>query len=298
MYDVVQMAGLFIEDGPIVQVKDRENKPGVLRDKDKSVLYSGPLAVMVNEFSASASEIFAAAIQDYGRGVIIGSTTTYGKGTVQRNIGLDPETGFSMSNSDLGTVKLTLQKFYRINGGSTQLRGVSSDIVLPDQLENLKLREKDNPDALPWDEINKSPYSAWNAGYDLKVIQQLSSQRVENDPAFKLIKENTEWLAIQNNKQYSLELDKYRKEQKKIRATFAQNESLMKLKTELNVTALPGETNRWANDKAKQERFNQWLKNLQKDIYLDQAVKVVDDIISQQNLVKAKLAEEKPKKAF
>jgi carboxyl-terminal processing protease len=299
LYDVVQMAGLFIEEGPIVQVKDRENKPSVLRDKDKNVLYSGPLAVMVNEFSASASEIFAAAIQDYGRGVVIGSTSTYGKGTVQRNIGLDPETGFSMSNSDLGTVKLTLQKFYRINGGSTQLKGVTSDIVLPDQLEHLKVREKDNPDALPWDEINKSPYSAWNAGYDLKTIQQLSSQRLENDPVFKLIKENTEWLASQNNKQYSLQLDKYKKEQKMIRATFAQNDALMKLKAEINVTALPGEVNRWADDKSKQERFNQWLERLRKDIYLDQAVKVVNDVINQQNLVKAKKPEEeKPKKAF
>ena len=253
---------------------------------------------MVNEFSASASEIFAAAIQDYGRGVVIGSTSTYGKGTVQRNIGLDPETGFSMSNSELGTVKLTLQKFYRINGGSTQLKGVTSDIVLPDQLEHLKVREKDNPDALPWDEINKSPYSAWNAGYDLKVILQLSNQRIENDPAFKLIKENTEWLASQNDKQYSLQLDKYRKEQKLIRSTFTQNESLMKLKNDINVAALPGEDERWANDKSKQERFNQWLKNLRKDIYLDQAVKVVGDIISQQNLVKAKKGEEIPKKAF
>jgi len=298
LYDVVQMAGLFIEEGPIVQVKAREDKPAVLRDKDKSVLYSGPLAVMVNEFSASASEIFAAAIQDYGRGVVIGSTSTYGKGTVQRNIGLDPETGFSMSNSDLGTVKLTLQKFYRINGGSTQLRGVTSDIVLPDQLEKLKVREKDNPDALPWDEINKSPYSAWNAGYDLKTIQQLSNRRLENDPTFQLIKENTEWLAEQNNKQYSLQLDKYRKEQKQIRATFAQNEALMKLKNEINVTALPGETNRWADDKNKQDRFNQWLKNLSKDIYLDQAVKVVNDVINQQNLVKAKPVEQLPKKAF
>lgn len=298
LYDVVQMAGLFIEDGPIVQVKDRENKPSVLKDKDKSVLYSGPLAVMVNEFSASASEIFAAAIQDYGRGIVIGSTTTYGKGTVQRNIGLDPETGFSISNSDLGTVKLTLQKFYRINGGSTQLRGVTSDIVLPDQLEHLKLREKDNPDALPWDEINKSPYSAWDAGYDLKTIQQLSNQRLENDSSFILIKENTLWLANQNNKQYSLQIDKYRKEQKMVKATFAQNESLMKLKNEINVTALPEEVNRWAGDKVKQDRFNQWLKNLRRDIYLDQAVKVVNDVINQQNLVKAKTAEETPKKAF
>jgi carboxyl-terminal processing protease len=298
LYDVVQMAGLFIDEGPIVQVKDRDNKPSILKDKDKSVLYSGPLAVMVNEFSASASEIFAAAIQDYNRGVIIGSTSTYGKGTVQRNIGLDPETGFSMSNSELGTVKLTLQKFYRINGGSTQLKGVYSDIVLPDNLEYLKVREKDDEDALPWDEINKSPYSNWNAGYSLETIKQLSKKRLDNDPAFKLIKENTEWLSKQNDKEYSLQIDKYRKEQKMIRSTITQLTSLLKLEGQLDVTALPAETNRWANDKAKQERFTQWLKGLQKDIYLDQAVKVMNDMIGQQNLVKGKTVEEPAKKAF
>lgn len=298
LYDVVQMAGLFIGEGPIVQVKDKDNRPSVLRDKDKTVLYTGPLAVMVNEFSASASEIFAAAIQDYGRGVIIGSTSTYGKGTVQRNIGLDPETGFSMSNSDLGTVKLTLQKFYRINGGSTQLRGVSSDIVLPDQLEYLKVREKDDPDALPWDEINQSPYTGWSAGYDLKTIRQLSNQRVLNSPAFQTIRKNTEWLSKENNKEYSLQLDKYKKEQKQIREAYAQMDSVRRLKTEIDVAALPAEVNRWADDKPKQDRFNQWLKSLRQDIYLDQAVKVVDDIISQQNLAKTKNGEDKPKKAF
>lgn len=298
LYDVVQMAGLFIDEGPIVQVKDRDNKPSILKDKDKSVLYSGPLAVMVNEFSASASEIFAAAIQDYGRGVIIGSTSTYGKGTVQRNIGLDPENGFSMSNADLGTVKLTLQKFYRINGGSTQLKGVYSDIVLPDNLEYLKVREKDDEDALPWDEINKATYSNWSAGYDLKTIQQLASQRLENDPTFKLIKESTEWLSKQNDKQYSLNIDTYRQDQKAIRTTIKQMEELLKLKQTLAVNALPKEVNRWADDKNKQDRFNQWLKNLQKDIYLDQAVKVMNDMIGQQNLVKGKTTEEPVKKAF
>ncbi len=297
LYDVVQMAGLFIEEGPIVQVKDRDNKPSVLKDKDKNVLYTGPLAVMVNEFSASASEIFAAAIQDYNRGVIIGSTSTYGKGTVQRNIGLD-ENGFSMSNSDLGTVKLTLQKFYRINGGSTQLKGVYSDIVLPDNLEHLKVREKDDPDALPWDEINKATYNNWSAGYDLKTIQQLASQRLENDPSFKMIKESSEWLSQQNDKQYSLQIDKYRAEQKTIRATIKQLESLMKLKEAMNVSALPQEENRWENDKNKQERFTQWIKSLTEDIYLDQAIKVMNDMIGQQNLVKGKTTEEPAKKGF
>ena len=297
LYDVVQMAGLFIDEGPIVQVKDRDNKASVLKDKDRSVLYTGPLAVMVNEFSASASEIFAAAIQDYNRGIIIGSTSTYGKGTVQRNIGLDPENGFSMSNADLGTIKLTLQKFYRINGGSTQLKGVSSDIVLPDNLEYLKVREKDDPDALPWDEITKASYTNWTAGYDLKTIQKFSNDRLANDVAFKLIKDNTDWLAKQNDKQYSLQIDKYRKEQKMIRATLRQIDALTKLSGDMNVSPLSTETDRWAEDKNKQERFNQWIKGLQKDIYLDQAVKVVNDIIGQQNLAKAKTGEE-PKKAF
>ncbi len=298
LYDVVQMAGLFIEEGPIVQVKDRENKPTVLKDKDRNVLYTGPLAVMVNEFSASASEIFAAAIQDYNRGVIIGSTSTYGKGTVQRNIGLDSETGFSMTNSDLGTVKLTLQKFYRINGGSTQLKGVNSDIVLPDNLELLKIREKDDDDALPWDEISKATYTNWNPGFDLKTIQQLSQQRLENDNTFQLIRENTEWLSKQNDKHYSLRIDKYREEQKAIRNTIKQMETLLKLKSEIDVSALPKEVNRWENDKSKQERFQNWLKSLQKDIYLDQAVKVMNDMIGQQNLVKAKTGEEPVKKGF
>lgn len=298
LYDVVQMAGLFIEDGPIVQVKDRDNRPSVLKDKDRTVLYTGPLAVMVNEFSASASEIFAAAIQDYGRGVIIGSTNTYGKGTVQRQIGLDPETGFSMSSSELGTVKLTLQKYYRINGGSVQLKGVESDIVLPDQLEYLKVREKDDPDALPFDEINQSPYSTWKAGYDLKTIQQLSKQRIDSDSTFNIIRRNAKWLADQNeDKQSSLQLDKYRKEQKKLRETFAQNDSLLRLKAETNVAALPSDENKWADDKGKQDRFNAWLRSLRKDIYLDQAVKVMGDIINQQNLAKTK-GEEQPKKAF
>lgn len=296
LYDVVQMAGLFIEDGPIVQVKDRENNASVLKDKDRNVLYTGPLAVMVNEFSASASEIFAAAIQDYGRGVIIGSTSTYGKGTVQRNIGLD-ENGFSLSNAELGTVKLTLQKFYRINGGSTQLKGVSSDIVLPDNLEYLKVREKDDEDALPWDEINKASYKNWNPGYDLKTIQQLSNNRLQNDNTFNLIKESAEWLSDQNNKEYSLQIDKYKEEQDAIRKTVKQLESLLKLKNELDVTALPKEADRWAEDKNKQERFQQWLKSLQKDIYLDQAMKVMNDMINQQNLAKVK-GNEEPKKAF
>jgi carboxyl-terminal processing protease len=286
LYDVVQMVGLFIDQGPVVQVKDREGKAQILRDNDKSVLYDGPLAVMVNEYSASASEIFAAAIQDYHRGVIIGSTSTYGKGTVQRNIGLDKSMGFMESNSDLGTVKLTLQKFYRINGGSTQLRGVASDIVLPDLSEYSKIREKDNPDALKWDEIQKADYATWKYAYDLTTLESASSARIKNSPAFNVIATDGEWLDKQNDKLYPLNFAKYKEEKKQLNATYKQIETLSKLPQEMNVTSLPQDTTMIAAmDKDKVERYKQWLRNLKKDIYLDEAVKVVDDMVSGKNLV-------------
>ena len=285
LYDVVQMVGLFIDQGPVVQVKDREGKAQILRDNDKSVLYDGPLAVMVNEYSASASEIFAAAIQDYKRGVIIGSTSTYGKGTVQRNIGLDKTGSFMESNSDLGTVKLTLQKFYRINGGSTQLRGVSSDVVLPDLSEYTKIREKDNPDALPWDEIQKADYNTWKYAYDLTAIKSASDTRIKNSTAFTTISKDAEFLNKQNDNSYSLNLEKYRQEQKELKATYKQIESVAKLPVELKIESLPQDSVKYAVDSDKAERYKQWLKNLKTDIYLDEAVKVVDDMVATKNLV-------------
>ena len=287
LYDVVQMAGLFVEQGPIVQVKDRDGKPQVLQDHDKSVLYDGPLAVMVNELSASASEIFAAAIQDYKRGVIIGSTSTYGKGTVQRNIGLDKSLGFMDANSELGTIKLTLQKFYRISGGSTQLRGVSSDVVLPDLYEYSKIREKDNPDALPWDEIPKADFTPWKYAYDMNVIEGMSNERLKNNNAFNLIRSDAEWLSKENDKVFPLNLKKYQDEQKQIKATIKQVETLSKLPAtnELSVQSLPQDAHKYDDDKDKAERFQQWLKDKRTDIYLGEAVNVLDNMIAQKNLV-------------
>jgi carboxyl-terminal processing protease len=297
LYDVVQMAGLFIEDGPIVQVRDREGKPMLMRDKDNSVMYDGPLAVMVNEFSASASEIFAAAIQDYGRGVIIGSSSTYGKGTVQRSIGLDPETNFVSSNSDLGSLKLTLQKFYRINGGSTQLRGVTPDIVIPDQYEYLHYRERDNDNALPWDEITKANYKTWNSGYDLQTIKSLSNNRVASNPVFQQIKKYTDWLAQKNDKEYTLQIDKFKKEQKEIRVAVQQIDSLVKLNKDLNIAYLEQDAKRYSQDPGKEERYKAWLKDRSRDIYLDQAVKVISDEKNQRDLAKSK-EKEKAVKTF
>jgi carboxyl-terminal processing protease len=264
-----------------VQVKSKDEKPMVLGDNDKSVLYSGPLAVMVNEFSASASEIFAAAIQDYGRGIVIGSSSTYGKGSVQRNIPFGKPLDFFTGRTEFGAVKLTLQMFYRVNGGSTQLRGVTPDVIVPDEYEYLKFREKDNPDALKWDEIPKTAYKLWDGGIDLAAVKAASQKRVNENTVFNLIKNNAQWLAKQNDKEYPLQLERYLAEQKLVKATVKQNSTLTKLKDSLQVVGLQVDTNKYENvDKEKGERYKNWLKNLRTDIYLDETAKVINDMIS------------------
>jgi carboxyl-terminal processing protease len=286
--DVVQIAGLFIDQGPIVQVKGRGRQPEVLKDNDNGVLWDGPLAVMVNEFSASASEIFAAAMQDYGRAVIIGSTSTYGKGSVQRSYGLDPD-NFLSSNSELGSLKLTLQKFYRISGGSTQLKGVVPDIVVPDFYEYLKLRERDNWNALPYDEISKANYSMWQPGFNYQTVENLAKARIANDSVFRLIKQETDILARQDDKTYPLEINQFRQEQKVTRNAVKKIENLVKLDKSMQVSFLPQDKDRYISaDKDKTERYKQWLNNVSKDLYVDQAVKIINDMVTQENLAKGK----------
>lgn len=298
LYDVIQIAGLFIDQGPVVQVRGRQDRPQVMKDREEGVAYDGPLVVMVNEMSASASEILAAAIQDYGRGIIIGSTSTYGKGTVQRTLGLDPESNVSNTASDLGSLKLTLQKFYRISGGSTQQKGVQSDVVIPDYLEKLKIRERDNPYSLPYDEISKATYQKWNPGYSLDAVKQAASARIAADTTFKRIQEASVFVGRQNDKAYALQLDKYRTEQKQIRDAVKRTENLTKLKTPLSVSFLKADESKYVSaDKDKTERYKQWLTGVSKDVYVDQAVKVVRDIVAQKNIAKASNGKE-PVKAF
>lgn len=289
--EVVKMAGLFIEDGPVCVVKGREEKPYQWKDKDKSVLYTGPLTVMVDEFSASASEIFAAAIQDYKRGIVIGSTSTFGKGTVQRTIPLNPESenpAFASKNTeDLGSVKLTLQKFYRINGGSTQRKGVTPDIVIPDRYETLKFRERDDNYALQWDEIGKADYKPWTSTVSEDAVVKYSTDQVAKSPVFNKIKENLSWMEKYNDKEYSLNLTKYKEEQKLMKAKGKELDELYKLAKELNVknTAADAETLKTATDKV--EKNNQWLKRVGNDIYIDETVKVMNNIISQSSTAKS-----------
>jgi carboxyl-terminal processing protease len=260
-------------------VKDRDGKPAILSDDDTSVLYTGPLAVMVNEFSASASEIFAAAIQDYKRGIIVGSDT-YGKGTVQRTLPLGKPLDLFSGQTEFGTLKLTFEKFYRINGGSTQLKGVTPDVVLPDQLDYLKLREKDQPSALGWDQLQKANYTTFNSGIDWNKIQSDAKKDIESDSAFSILIKNTAWLDKNVDKEYSLNLTEYQKEQNQIKDVVKQDTSLVRLKTPMNVEPVSVDRDKYYNnpDAAKGLRYQKTLKDIQRDLYINETVKIIDDI--------------------
>lgn len=286
--EVVKMVGLFIEDGPVVQVKAREQEqPMQLKDKDKGVLYSGPLTVMVDEYSASASEIFAAAIQDYKRGIVIGSTSTYGKGTVQRTIPLTPSESFGFGNKpqeDLGTIKLTIQKFYRVNGGATQLKGVAPDVVIPDRYEYSKTREKDNTNSLTWDEINKAEYMPWTSTYSTDAVVNTANEQVQSSTIFSALRSKVQWINQQQDKPVSLNLAKYQAEQKEMKVIYKSLDSLYKLPVELKVKPSETDAAKLAGDKEKADKNKQFLNRIKNDIYVDETVKVMNNMIRQNNV--------------
>lgn len=277
--EVVNMVGLFIKSGPVVQVKDRNGKPAILSDNDTSVLYTGPLAVMVNEFSASASEIFAAAIQDYKRGIIVGSDT-YGKGTVQRTWPLGKTLDLFSGQTEYGTLKLTFEKFYRINGGSTQLKGVSPDVAMPDPYDYLKLRERDQPTALAWDQLQKANYAEYNSGINWSNIATSAKTRIEQNISFSTIAKNALWLKDNSEKNYSLNLKEYQQEQIELKNKVRLDDSVGKLKTPMNIQPVSSDSAKYYSnaDTAKGLRYQQWLKNIQKDIYINETVNIIGDI--------------------
>lgn len=287
--EVVKMVGLFIEDGPVVQVKARDQEqPMQLKDRDKNVLYTGPLTVMVDEYSASASEIFAAAIQDYKRGVVIGSTSTYGKGTVQRTIPLSPgESAFQFGNKqqeDLGTIKLTIQKFYRVNGGATQLKGVTPDVVIPDRYELSKTREKDNNTALSWDEISKADYKPWTSTYSTDGVITTANDQVRSSSVFSVLRNKIEWISKKNEQAFPLNLAKYQAEQKELKVAYKSLDSLYKLPTELKVKNTEADAAKLAADKDKADKSKQFLNRIKADIYVDETVRILNNMIHQTNL--------------
>ena len=273
LYEVVQMVGLFIDKGPVVQIRDKGGRSQVLYDETPGTLYEGPLVVMVNEFSASASEIFAAAIQDYKRGIIVGSSSSYGKGTVQRNVSFGKPLDSLGIQTEYGAVKLTIQKFYRINGSSTQRRGVAPDIVLPDEYEFFKYREKDNPSALAWDEMEKAKYQVWTKSPNIYNIASAENKKLNTDTAVSKFKKNAQWIAGQVDRPSYLNIEKFKAFKKQIQDIVQQNEIILKLKEPMQVSPLKADYDKFYNnpDKPKQERYQAWLKQVAKDIQLSQS---------------------------
>jgi carboxyl-terminal processing protease len=280
--DVVQMSGLFIKEGPIVQVKSREVRPEVLRDYDKSVQYDAPLIILVNQGSASASEIMAAALQDYGRAVIVGAKGTYGKGTVQRFFDLDRTISGHQDIKPLGEVKLTIQNFYRINGGSTQLRGVTPDIVLPDSYNYLKVGEQENEYPLQWTEIPPASYEKTGSIKDLSKLRNASENRVKKNPTFVKIEENAKRLKKRREMtKYPLEYKKYKKFDEELTAEAKRYEDMLKEITEMEIDNPSPDKAKIESDSVYIARNQDWFKNVKKDVQLFESLNIMYDMIRQ-----------------
>lgn len=273
---VVNMTGLFIDKGPVVQVKSASSRKDVLYDKDPKVQWDGPLVVMVDNFSASASEIFAAAIQDYKRGIVIGSKHTYGKGTVQNVIDLNQLVRGS-SYGDLGALKTTTQKFYRINGGSTQREGVLSDIVLPDRFSYLDMGERDEKNALPWDKIEPAEYKTVFSGFEPIIAR--SKARIDTVSQFKLIDENAKWIFERKDENdFSLNFKEFQNEMNIADAKLKKFKVLNSYSNGLSFNSLPYETAIFAKDSILKEKRERWHEDMVKDVYVNEALNVLGDL--------------------
>ena len=276
---VVDIAGLFIEEGPIVQVKMAQGKKEVKSDHDSRTQWDGPLVVMINNFSASASEIFAAAIQDYKRGLILGSKQSYGKGTVQTVIDLNQLADPTSPRGDYGALKTTTQKFYRINGGSTQLEGVASDIVIPDRYSYIKIGERDMENAMPWDKIDEAIYEPTNSVKDFNGIVAKSKLRIAQNEQFKLIDENAKWINDRKEDDLvTLNIVKFRKEQESIELETKKFKAISKFKDDLKFSSVASEIELIKNDPTLGQKRNEWHENLTKDAYIQEAINVLGDL--------------------
>src|SRR5690554_816228 len=274
----IDIAGLFIEKGPIVQVASPGNKR-VLRDTSNDVVWDGPLVILVNELSASASEILAAAMQDYKRAIVIGSEQTYGKGTVQNLVDLN-EWLRNSDMDDLGALKITSQKFYRVNGGSTQLEGVKSDVVMPDRYSYIDVGEKDYSNPMPYDKISPAKFNLWKNPIDVDAIVTLSKKRIEKNEALQLIDENAKWIKKRRDENIvSLNYDTYVQNIERRKEETEKFKAIDKYNNNLKFESLPYEVALMETDTTLLEKRNRWHKNLEKDVYVEEAVFVLQDLM-------------------
>ncbi|WP_431134021.1 carboxy terminal-processing peptidase [Psychroserpens mesophilus] len=275
---VVDMAGFFIKEGPVVQVKTSGEPKEVLMDRDRSIVWDGPLVILVNEFSASASEILAAAMQDYKRAIIIGSDQTFGKGTVQTVVDLNRMVRNNTSG-DVGALKMTIQKFYRINGGSNQLEGVKSDVVIPNRYSYIDIGEKNEENPLPWSQIEPAQYDVWDSYFDYDTTIAKSKERMANNEQLKLIDENAKWVKkIRDKELFSLNYDDYRASLDVSEKEAKRFEELSKYQTNLTFNSLSQELKLIEKDSVLREKRERWHASLSKDVYIEEALNVLNDL--------------------
>jgi carboxyl-terminal processing protease len=274
---VVDIAGLFIDQGPVVQVKSAGKTKEVLSDTDSKIQWDGPLVIMINNFSASASEILAAAIQDYKRGIIIGSKQSYGKGTVQNVVDLNQFVRNS-EVGDMGALKTTTQKFYRIDGGSTQLKGVASDVVMPDRYSYIPIGERDTDNAMPWDKIDAAQYNVLKPN-NFEVAIANSKKRLAESAQFNLIDENAKWLSKRKDDNvYSLNINKFKKQQEVIELESKKFKAIADFKDNLVFNSLPYENSLMEKDTVFKEKRVRWHESLSKDAYVEEALNILGDL--------------------
>ena len=275
---VVDIAGLFIDKGPIVQVKSTVSKTEVLRDRDDKTLWDGPMVILVNELSASASEILAAALQDYERAIVLGSKQTFGKGTVQNVVDLNR----FLSNStygNLGALKITTDKFYRINGGSTQLEGVKSDVITPDRYSYVDVGERDEDNPLSWDQITPLIYTKWHGYLNYNEVIKKSQDRVNNHPIFKLVDQDAKWVEQrQNDKSITLNYQQYVSKLEADRTYSDQFDAVKEYNNKLKFTVAPAEQERIVADSIFREKRERWFSDLTADFYVEEAVNILDHL--------------------
>jgi carboxyl-terminal processing protease len=275
---VVDMGGLFIEQGPIVQVRSTGEDKEVLKDTDRSIEWDGPLVILVNELSASASEILAAAMQDYKRAIVIGSKQTYGKGTVQNIVDLNRMIR-SNTNGDMGAFKFTTQKYYRINGGSTQLEGVKSDVVVPDRFSYIDIGEKDQENPLEWDEIAPANYNIWESSFDYETTIKNSKERMNSSAEIKLIDDNARWIKTMRDRSvYPLNFSKYVLDLESNETDAKRFDVLSEYQSDLTYESLPYERPLMEQDSVFKINRERWHENLSKDIYMEEAINVLSDL--------------------
>jgi carboxyl-terminal processing protease len=274
---VVDMTGLFIEEGPVVQVKSFGDRKQVVYDKDPSIFWDGPMVVLVNQMSASASEILAAALQDYNRAVIVGSTQSFGKGTVQNVIDLNRF--LSNSKFDLGALKITTDKFYRINGGSVQVEGVKSDITIPNRLSYISIGENDEKNPLKWDKIDSADYKKWDRYFNLDEVISSGNDQIEKSQLVSLIKENAKWIASrQNPKSLTLNYLDYKKSQSDDKNYLLRFDDIKNYKNDLEFEFIANDEESIENSKEILERRKRWAEGLQSDFQLNEGLKVLDNL--------------------